>query len=173
MLRIICLLSLLTLGCAQTFVHEQSISVSFSPNAGATAAVVDLISQAKHRIRVAAYGFTSKEIAKALLEAHKRGVDVQVVLDKSNATSKYSSATFLANVGIPVRINYKYAIMHNKFMVVDDVTTETGSFNFTKAAELHNAENLIVLRNHPDIGMQYLDQWQMLWDEAEPYQAKY
>jgi phosphatidylserine/phosphatidylglycerophosphate/cardiolipin synthase-like enzyme len=76
---------------------------------------------------------------------------VQAVLDKSNATAKYSSATFLANMGVPTRIDYEYAIMHNKFMVIDGVTVETGSFNYTKAAEEKNAENVIILRDCPDV----------------------
>ena len=37
-----------------------------------------------------AYSFTSAPIAKALVEAHKRGVDVRVILDKSQRTEKYS-----------------------------------------------------------------------------------
>jgi hypothetical protein len=48
----------------------------------------------------------------------RHGVDVQVVVDKSQAKAHYTSATFLANVGIPTRIDYRYAIMHNKFMVM-------------------------------------------------------
>ena len=152
---------------------EPSIEVAFSPHAGATEAIVNLISEAKQTIRVAAYSFTSKDIAAALLQAHKRGVDVQVVLDKSNAKAKYTSATFLANVGIPTRIDYKYAIMHSKFMVIDGDTVETGSFNYTKAAEQHNAENLIIMRNYPNIAHQYQRDWQKLWDESEEYDAEY
>lgn len=169
LLRILCIICLVSLAPSPVFANKQSISVVFSPNAGATTAIVKLISEAKRTIRVAAYSFTSKDIARALMDAHKSGIDVKVVLDKSNATGKYSSATFLANVGVPVRINYKYSIMHNKFIVIDDSTLETGSFNFTKAAELHNAENLIVLHNYPNIAKQYLSQWQKLWDEGKPY----
>jgi hypothetical protein len=44
-----------------------------------------------------AYSFTSAPIAKALVDAHKRGVKVFAVLDKSNETGKYSAATFLNN----------------------------------------------------------------------------
>lgn len=173
LLRILCIICLVCLPVSLTSAaNEQSISVAFSPNTGATTALVKLISEAKHTVRVAAYSFTSKDVAKALIDANKRGIDVRVVLDKSNASGKYSSATFLANVGVPVRINYKYSIMHNKFIVVDSATVETGSFNFTKAAELHNAENLVVLRNYPNIAKQYLAQWQKLWDEAVPYQSK-
>jgi phosphatidylserine/phosphatidylglycerophosphate/cardiolipin synthase-like enzyme len=150
-----------------------SISVAFAPERGATASLVALISEAKQSICIAAYSFTSKDIAKALVDAHNRGVEVKAVLDKSNAKAKYTAATFLANVGIPTRINWQYAIMHNKFMVVDGVTVETGSFNYTKGAEEKNAENVIILRQYPDIAKQYLARWQELWDESEEYKAKY
>ncbi len=152
---------------------EPSIETEFSPHRGATAAVVKLIGEAQHMIRVAAYSFTSKDIAKALMDAHKRGVDVQAVLDKSNATARYSSATFLANTGIPTRVDYKYAIMHNKFMVVDSATVETGSFNYTAAAEDKNAENVLILRDYPEVAKRYLGRWQELWAESEPYKARY
>ena len=131
------------------------------------------IGEAKKRIRVAAYSFTSKPIAQALLDAHKRGIDVQVVVDKSQAKAKYTSATFLANVGIPTRIDYRYAIMHDKFMVIDDVNVETGSFNYTRAAEEKNAENVFLLRNDTAVAKQYMGEWNRLWEESEAIQPDY
>src|SRR5208283_3803153 len=87
--------------------------------------------RAKRTVLVQAYSFTSAPIAKALVDAHKRGVDVEVVLDKSQKTEKYSSADFLAHAGIPTKIDSKHAIAHNKIMVIDSATVITGSFNFT------------------------------------------
>jgi len=95
---------------------------------------------------VQAYSFTSAPIATALVDAHKRGVKVFAVLDKSNETDKYSAATFLVNAGIQTLIDDKHAIAHNKVMVIDSATILTGSFNFTKAAEERNAENLLVIK---------------------------
>lgn len=152
---------------------HSSVQVAFSPNGGATEAITQLIGEAKQSIRVAAYSFTSKEIAGALLEAHKRGVDVRVVLDKSNATAKYSSATFLANLGIPIRLNYQYAIMHNKFIIVDGKTTQTGSFNYSSAAEKKNAENVLILSDQLGLAQTYTREWQRLWEEAKPYASRY
>jgi phosphatidylserine/phosphatidylglycerophosphate/cardiolipin synthase-like enzyme len=148
--------------------NDTAYEVAFSPNGGGAELVVSVIQQAKRTIRVAAYSFTSKPIAKALMEAHKRGVDVQVVLDKSNLSSKYSSATFLSNVGIPVRINSRYAIMHNKYIVVDGMTVQTGSFNYSSAAESKNAENVLVITGNEKLADDYLINWQKLWDESEP-----
>lgn len=152
---------------------QATIETAFSPDMGATDLVVKVIGEAKKSIRVAAYSFTSKPIAQALMEAHKSGIDVQVVVDKSNARAKYTSATFLANVGIPTRIDYRYAIMHNKFMVIDGMNVETGSFNYTSAAEHKNAENVLVLRNDPAVAKQYMTEWDRLWDESEDIKPNY
>jgi hypothetical protein len=45
--------------------------------------------------------------------------------------------------------------MHNKFMVIDGVTVETESFYYTSAAVKSNAENVIVMRNAPDIATSF------------------
>jgi phosphatidylserine/phosphatidylglycerophosphate/cardiolipin synthase-like enzyme len=96
---------------------------------------------------VQAYSFTSASIAKALLEAHERGVQVQVILDKSQGTEKYSSADFLANQGVPTMIDANHAIAHNKIIIIDGETVITGSFNFTKAAQEKNAEKVLIIRD--------------------------
>ena len=100
-------------------------------------------------ILVQAYSLTSAPIAKALLDAHKRGVQVQVILDKSQRTEKYSSADFLANQGVPTMIDASHAIAHNKVMIIDSETVITGSFNFTKAAQEKNAENVLIIPDKP------------------------
>lgn len=122
-----------------------SISPYFSPNGGCTQAVVDALGAAKSSILVQAYSFTSTPIAKAIVDAHKRGVDVQVILDKSQRSERYTSATFIANEGIPTFIDAAHKIAHNKVMIIDGKTLITGSFNFTKSAEEGNAENLLVI----------------------------
>jgi phosphatidylserine/phosphatidylglycerophosphate/cardiolipin synthase-like enzyme len=78
--------------------------VYFSPRGGCTEAIINQINQAKIEILVQAFSFTSVPIAKALINAHKRGVKVQAILDKSQKSVKYTSAAFLANMGIPTLI---------------------------------------------------------------------
>jgi phosphatidylserine/phosphatidylglycerophosphate/cardiolipin synthase-like enzyme len=90
-----------------------TIEVYFSPHGGLTDAIIRELNKAKSTVLVQAYTFTSAPIAKALINAHKRGVKVEVILDKSQRTQKYSSATFLYNVGIPV-IDTQHAIAHNR-----------------------------------------------------------
>lgn len=80
----------------------------FSPGTETTAAIIQELREAKDEVFVMAYGFTHADIAKTLVEAHKRGVKVAVILDRSNSTAKYSEATFLANNGIPVYIDSQH-----------------------------------------------------------------
>ena len=105
-----------------------SSEVYFSPKGGCTEAIIKELNKAKSIILVQAYFFTSAPIAKALLNAHKRAVKVEVILDKSQRTQKYSPATSLFNAGIPVKIDSQHTVAHNKVMIIDGETVITGSF---------------------------------------------
>lgn len=140
---------------------------AFSPHQGATALVIHTIGEARKSIHVAAYSFTSQPIADALVQAHNHGIDVEVVLDKSQRKGKHKLVRFFRKNGIPIRIDTHYAIMHDKFMIIDDKVLELGSFNYTKAAENKNAENVLVLRDDQKAIDGYIRQWKKLWDESE------
>ena len=150
-----------------------SFDVGFSPEGSSLDLVLQGINSAKKSIHVAAYSFTSKPIAEALLKASKRGVIVQVVADQKSNSGKYSATTFLANNNIQVRLDGNYPIFHHKFMVIDGVTLETGSFNYSAAAAKSNAENVLLLTNVPAIASTYDKEWAKLWNEAQPLSAKY
>jgi phosphatidylserine/phosphatidylglycerophosphate/cardiolipin synthase-like enzyme len=145
--------------------------VYFSPDGGCTYAIVSALNKAKTEVLVQAYSFTSKEIAKALVDAHKRGVRTLIVLDKSNRSGRYSAADFTAHMGIPTFIDSEHAIAHNKIMIIDKETVITGSFNFTKAAEEKNAENLLILRSK-DLAKVYVENWNKHKAHSEKYQGK-
>lgn len=157
---------------AETAQFSAKVSVSFSPSGGCTDVVIRELNAAKTRVLVQAYSFTSAPIAKAIIDARKRGVKVLAVLDKSNETGKYSAATFLLNAGIPTLIDDKHAIAHNKVIVIDDSTVLTGSFNFTKAAESSNAENLVVIKESQDLVKAYEQNINDHAAHSHSYQAK-
>ena len=142
--------------------------VCFSPNGGCTESIVSQIDKAKSEILVQAFSFTSAPIAKALVNAHKRGIKVEAILDKSQKSERYTSATFISNVGIPTYIDSKHAIAHNKIMIIDRETVITGSFNFTKAAEEKNAENLLIIKNE-DLAKVYIENWYKHKEHSELY----
>jgi phosphatidylserine/phosphatidylglycerophosphate/cardiolipin synthase-like enzyme len=146
--------------------------VFFSPNGGATDAVVREITTAREEIFILAYSFTSKPIAVALLAAHKRGVKIIAVLDKRQRREKYSTAALISNAGIPVLIDTHHAIAHNKVMIMDRSTLITGSFNFTAAAEGKNAENLLVMKGNQPLVDQYLRNFEAHKEHSVPYESK-
>jgi phosphatidylserine/phosphatidylglycerophosphate/cardiolipin synthase-like enzyme len=137
----------------------QDLCAFFSPNGGCTDAVVSALQAAKKTVLVQAYSFISAPIAKALVDAKKRGVDVRVILDKSQRTERYTGATFLANEGVPVFIDDDHRIAHNKVVVIDAQTVITGSFNLTKAAERGNAENVLLILHAPELAKRYGENW--------------
>jgi Phosphatidylserine/phosphatidylglycerophosphate/cardiolipin synthases and related enzymes len=146
-----------------------TIEVGFSPAGGITQMIVDELNSSKKSIEVQAYSFTSAPIAKALADAHKRGVYVRVILDKSQSNGRYSSATYLTNAGIPTHIDRAFAIAHSKIMIVDQKDIITGSFNFTKAAEQSNAENCLILRGNKQLVDLYEQNWNWRWNETASY----
>ena len=146
-----------------------TIEIAFSPNGGGTESIIKAIGEAKKSIRVQAYSFTSSPIAKALAGAKKRGVDVRVILDKSQETEKYSSAKFFANNSIPTKIDHDFQIAHSKIMIIDEINVVTGSFNFTKSAEQKNAENILVIRGNKELADLYVKNWEWRWDETQDY----
>jgi phosphatidylserine/phosphatidylglycerophosphate/cardiolipin synthase-like enzyme len=149
---------------------RQSIQTAFSPSSESIDLVIDSIVHAKESIETAAYSFSSDKVADALMAASQRGVEVHVVLDKTHAARRYKAVVKMHEAGIPIRINYHYAIMHNKYLIIDHETVETGSFNYTASAERRNAENVIVIKKNKTLAQKYLENWQSLWDEGEDYE---
>jgi phosphatidylserine/phosphatidylglycerophosphate/cardiolipin synthase-like enzyme len=160
--------------------RQDGISVYFSPDGGCTQAVIDRVKRARDTIRVQAardtirvqaYYFSSAPIAEALMRAHQRGVDVQVLLDSSQRTQQYSSATFFHNQNIPVFIDSRHAIAHDKIILIDGATVITGSFNFTKSAEERNVENLLIIDGKQRLANAYDAHFEEHLRHAEPYEG--
>jgi phosphatidylserine/phosphatidylglycerophosphate/cardiolipin synthase-like enzyme len=93
---------------------------------------------------------------------------VQVILEKSQRTELYSSADFLPNQGVPTTVDANHAISHNKVMVIDGETVITGSFNFTKAAQERNAENVLIVPDRA-LAAWYTQNWQAHAQHSQPY----
>jgi phosphatidylserine/phosphatidylglycerophosphate/cardiolipin synthase-like enzyme len=128
-----------------------SVGALFSPKGGCTDRVVQELQQARREVLVQAYSFTSKAITQALIEAKKRGAEVDILLDKSNELEPHTDLPILVEQGLTPLIDAKHAIAHNKIMIIDKRTLITGSFNFTRQAEIENAENVLVIKGHPEL----------------------
>ncbi len=153
-----------------------TIQLAFTPWDDAEGVIVAGIGRARQQILVQAYSFTSRVIANALIAARRRGVDVIVMADREQTYGgEFSRIPDLVQAGIPVVLEVRYQSAHNKVMVLDAGTAEaaviTGSYNWTYAAQYKNAENLLVLRDNPDIVNAYAANWRRHYVEALPYAA--
>ncbi len=142
------------LTAGEIILNNAPAKIYFSPNGGATKGIVREIDRAIREVLVQAYLFTSKPIQSSLLKAHKRGVNVEVILDKSQQKDhRYTTAKALKAGGISVWLDDMHTNAHNKVMVIDREIVVTGSFNFTYAAESKNAENVLIIKSQDLAGI--------------------
>ncbi|QQC67864.1 phospholipase D family nuclease [Paraburkholderia ginsengisoli] len=154
-------------------------SPGFSPEGTATVLVDQAIDSAQRTIQLAAYSFNSRDIVARLIAAKRRGVDVQVVVDMKNnliedrTDHARAALNHLVEARIPTRTIDAYRIHHDKYMVIDGEHIQTGSFNYTEAAERYNSENALVVWNCPAKAQQYLTHWQSRWEQGVDYWSAY
>lgn len=151
----------------------KQVEALFSPDDDVQKKLIELINAEQKSIKVAIYMFTDKEIAKALINAHLRGVHVDFIADQASLLDKFGQLSHLQNAGIAIAI-YKgdtangaqSNIMHNKFAVFacnqqGASCVWTGSFNFTKSGRLNNQENVVIVQDH-EIAQRYTRHFDVL-----------
>lgn len=144
---------------------QGTVQVLFTPENDAAGAVVQAIAQARRQVLVQAFSFTNRDIAQALVEAKRRGIDVQLIADAEQMEKmERSKVATVAEGGVPTFIDSQHDSAHNKVMIIDaggsNPVVITGSFNFTHAAQYRNAENLLIFRDHRELTAAYLKNWQ-------------
>jgi phosphatidylserine/phosphatidylglycerophosphate/cardiolipin synthase-like enzyme len=156
------------------FAATGSIETAFTPGDRIDNLIIAAIAAAKHEVLVNAYSFTQRRISGALVAARKRGVSVQVIADSQQAaTLPQNVLAELVKGGVDVWLDSNYQAAHNKVVIVDadtaNATTITGSYNFTVAAQWHNAENIVILRDNQEVARAYRDNWLRLKAHATPW----
>ena len=142
--------------------------IYFSPNGGCTDAVLKWIRKANSEILIQAYSLQTPSITQALIEAYKRGVKIRVILDKSERSEGLTPSAMMANAGIPVYLDGIHAVANNRIIIVDKEIVITGSFNFNRASEEMNAENLLILKSK-ELSTIYRNNWIDHQKHSEPY----
>jgi phosphatidylserine/phosphatidylglycerophosphate/cardiolipin synthase-like enzyme len=148
---------------------SEGIKCYFSPQGGCTDAVVDQIAAARHSVQLEGYALTSQPIADALARAHRRGVDVTLVVDAAQTSEHREQVRSLVRAGVPVYLDARHAIADNRVILIDEQVIITGSFNFTPAAETQNAENLLILRDQPQLQAVYENDFRSHLSHSQRY----
>jgi phosphatidylserine/phosphatidylglycerophosphate/cardiolipin synthase-like enzyme len=125
----------------------QPPDVYFSPGAGTEQAIARAIDNAAATVLVQCYTFTSRLIAGALVRARARGLFVEIILDKCSLQRQSRGLPLLRAAKLPVLIDHQHTKAHNKVVLIDAALVITGSYNFTEAADVKNAENCLFLHD--------------------------
>jgi phosphatidylserine/phosphatidylglycerophosphate/cardiolipin synthase-like enzyme len=164
---------------ASRFPAAGEVEIAFSPKQGAERLVFRVIASARQDLRLLAYSFTSAPVTAALVAARRRGLDVAVLVDhRSNVVDDRSGKAraalgAMALAGINVRTISAYPVHHDKLIVADRMTVQTGSFNYSAAAAGANSENVLVLWHHPQAAQAYLAHWERNWRKGVDWQPAY
>jgi phosphatidylserine/phosphatidylglycerophosphate/cardiolipin synthase-like enzyme len=155
---------------------QGTVELAFTPWDDAEGAILRVLQEARKAVYVQAYLFTSRPLARALIEAQRRGVAVFVLSDRdmlAKDEAGRSQIPQLAAADIPVWVEVGYFAAHNKIILIDPEeetgAVVTGSYNFTFSAQTRNAENLLILRGNPGLAHAYLDNWRRHRSAALPY----
>ncbi len=150
----------------QGYLRTESVTAFFSPEDHLEKQLIDKIEKEHRSIRVCIYTLTHRDIIAALIAAKKRGVDVEVLVDKFSVKAR-SPLYKLVGASIPVFVwdpnlgrkkKTRRPLMHNKFCVFGDSTVWTGSFNFTYDASQIHQENALLIQDEA-LAHAYLNQF--------------
>jgi len=144
--------------------------VVFTRSKSIAAAIEQLIRSTRSSFNGALYRFNSQRLARALDEAHQRGVQVRLVIDRNKYEESPATRQLLASHHFPFRVTYGRdgagSKMHHKFALLDEGVVLTGSYNWTFASEEENFENVLIVRE-PRLVAVYHEEFETLWENAQ------
>ncbi len=157
---------------AKTYVQHKTIILGdtkitpfFSPKDSViTTEIIPLIEKAQNYIYIPAFILTHDGMARALIKAKQRGVDVKLIIDATNCYATSSKVKLLRNVGIPVKIENYAGKVHSKSIIIDDKYIIAGSMNFTMTGENKNDENCLIIEN-ARLAKYYREFFEYLWQK--------
>ncbi|OQY36537.1 MAG: hypothetical protein B6243_02905 [Anaerolineaceae bacterium 4572_5.2] len=122
-------------------VHPDADSLRGGPDRRLASAIND----ARLSVDVAVYSLSLWSIRDALIDAHRRGVMVRVVMESSNRDRDVPQE--LIDAGISVLGDRREGLMHDKFVIIDRSEVWLGSMNFTIGGGYKDNNNLLRIRS--------------------------
>ncbi len=134
----------------------------FSPGSQTIPPLLHEINSAQNSINFMVFSFTHDKIGMTMRDQHENGIKVGGVFDEKQI-SRYSEYHLMQEAGMDVKIDETSGTMHHKVIIIDEETVITGSYNFSRNAEIRNSENLLIIKNNKDIAQAYIDEYNRLW----------
>ncbi|WP_075184790.1 phospholipase D-like domain-containing protein [Teredinibacter haidensis] len=135
----------------------------FSPGEACRKAIIDTCHETKKQMAICVFTISDNHLTNAIVRAHNRGVNVRIITDDDKSFDKGSDIHYLAEQGVPVKLDNSPHHMHHKFAIFDQHKLLNGSFNWTRSASEKNQENLM-LSYHPKAVQDYQQKFEQLWN---------
>ena len=145
-----------------TLTDGMQVFTYFSPGSDTISPLLREINSAEKSIHFMAFSFTHDMLGNAMRDRFKSGVDVRGVFEKRQTDNLYSEYKAMKEAGLPVVLDKNKGAMHHKVIVVDEETVITGSYNFSKNAEVRNSENLLIIKGNREIAAAYLTEFEKI-----------
>ena len=168
------------LACAAAWVAAAAraemaqVEAAFTPGDNIAAMIIQRIAEAHQSVRMQAYLFTDRRIADALVAARRRGVRVEVIVDA--AQREGGGAPHLAalqRAGARIFVDGSAAAAHNKILIIDadgpHPAVITGSYNYTRAANARNAENVVIISGSPGVAGRFVSNFEYHRSQSTPW----
>jgi phosphatidylserine/phosphatidylglycerophosphate/cardiolipin synthase-like enzyme len=150
-------------------ISKPALQTCFTPQENCVRLIAAEIDAAQSEILVQADSLSSKPLVKALGRAQRRGVKVRVILDKADERNRDRAGPWLLAERLLPQVDTGVASAHSKVMIIDRDAVITGSFDFTDVAQKKNAENVLLIKGHPDVADAYASNWQRRLKASRPY----
>lgn len=126
------------------------------------------IDRATKQLLICVFTISDNNITKSLLAAHKRRVQIKLITDNDKSLDMGSDIDELARAGIAVKMDITPNHMHHKFMIADQRTLITGSYNWTLSAAKHNHENILVT-SEAGVIKSFANEFEQLWNVMQAF----
>lgn len=153
---------------SRAFATPADVTVCFTAREPCLGRILAALGAARSEIRMQAYAFTSRPILAALVAAARRGVDVRLLLDASALHDRGGRAAAAAAAGLVVLVDAPDGLAHIKAIVIDGHLVIGGSYNYTRAAERRNVEDVTFIESGP-VAADFLRDWNARAAVASPF----
>lgn len=141
------------------------IRAYFAPEDRVERIIARLLRRARSEVRFLAFTFTSNRLADEMLALRRRGIAVSGVFERGGALTEFSEYMKLRVEGVDARLDASGGLMHHKVIIIDGRIVITGSFNFTRGADMSNDENVLVIES-AEVAREYLREFARLHGAA-------
>ena len=147
-------------------IGEVLVETYFESEGNVRERIIELVDDAESNVYFMSFAFTDDDIAQAMVQRHRAGLEVRGVIEARNVKGTGSDFEAMEQAGVGVLADGHPYVMHHKVIIIDEEIVVTGSYNFSASAAESNDENVLIVHS-PEIAAQYMAEFQRVYRQAK------